>query len=308
MWIALAMVIVAIFMVLKRGEYYISKTDEFNVGVFFKVLARRFAIGFTAALLLTFITDSVVVINAGHRGVVFDSIKGVKPNVLTEGMNFITPFVQSVTVFNVQIQNHESEAAAASKDLQDVKTKVVLNFRPIPDKIFDIYKNVGPDYVAKVVHPAIQEAVKAVAAKYTAEELIIKREDVKTNITNLLRQHISTINLELIETYITDFEFSKEFTASIEQKQVAEQNALKSKRDLDRIKIEAEQKIATARAEAESLRMQKEAITPLMVQLRTVEVQSKAIEKWNGQLPDVMMGGTMPFIDMSKYTNKHQGE
>jgi regulator of protease activity HflC (stomatin/prohibitin superfamily) len=103
----------------------------------------------------------------------------------------------------------------------------------------------------------------------------------------------------VVELSITDFEFSQEFNKAIESKQTAEQNALRAKRDLDRIRVEAEQKIASARAEAEALRLQRQVISPELIQLRQIEAQIKAIEKWDGKLPNVT-GGTVPFIQVDK--------
>jgi len=101
----------------------------------------------------------------------------------------------------------------------------------------------------------------------------------------------------VVELSITDFEFSPEFNRAIESKQTAEQLALKAKRDLDRIRVEAQQKIATAQAEAEALRLQRQAVSPELVRLREVEAQMKAIEKWDGHLPNVT-GGAVPFISV----------
>ena len=105
--------------------------------------------------------------------------------------------------------------------------------------------------------------------------------------------------ITVVELSITDFEFSAEFNKAIESKQTAEQNALRAKRDLDRIKVEAQQKIASAQAEAESLRLQRAVISPELIQLRQIEAQMKAIEKWDGKLPSVT-GGGVPFIQVGK--------
>ena len=98
---------------------------------------------------------------------------------------------------------------------------------------------------------------------------------------------------------MTDFEFSAEFNRAIESKQTAEQNALRAKRDLERIKVEAEQKVTSAKAEAEALRLQRQVISPELIQLRQIEAQIKAIEKWDGKLPNVT-GGAVPFIQVEK--------
>jgi regulator of protease activity HflC (stomatin/prohibitin superfamily) len=147
--------------------------------------------------------------------------------------------------------------------------------------------------------------VKATTARYTAEELIAKREEVKKQIHELLQSQMTPANLELTETYITDFQFSQGFSHAVEAKQIAEQEAFKAKRDLDRIKIEAEQKVATAQAEARALALQREAITANLIELRRIEAQRLAIEKWDGHLPQTMMGGSsMPMVDLSQLNGK----
>jgi len=241
---------------------------------------------------------SVVIVPIGHRGVVFNKIQGLKSLELNEGFNLITPFIETVHLMDVRIQRDDTASTGASKDLQDVKTNVALNIRPQSEFVAEIYQRVGPDYQGRIVSPSVAEAVKSITAKYTAEELITRREEVKGQILEQLRASLKKENIDLVEMYITDFSFSEGFSRAIESKQIAEQQALKAKRDLDRVKIEADQKIAQARAEAESLKMQKEAITPNLIQLRGIEVQSKAIDKWNGVLPNFLMSGGIPFLNM----------
>jgi regulator of protease activity HflC (stomatin/prohibitin superfamily) len=121
---------------------------------------------------------------------------------------------------------------------------------------------------------------------------------VKDAIKNDLAERLDSFSILVDDFSIVNFDFSSEFNRAIEAKQVAEQNALKAKNDLDRIKIEAEQKIAAAQAEAEAIRIQAEAITQ---QGGRDYVQLQAIERWNGQLPAQMIpGATVPFIDLTK--------
>jgi regulator of protease activity HflC (stomatin/prohibitin superfamily) len=301
MWFILAVVFVVVMLVLTRRQWN-PRADEIDIPVLTRKLAKYFTVGLLVAFFMTFLEDAVVIVPAGHRGVIFDRFKGIQSKQLNEGMNFIIPFAQEATIFDVRVQKVEFDATAASKDMQSVRTKVALNYHPIPEEVPNIFKQYGLGYGDKVVHPAVQEAVKAATARYTAEELITKREEVKTQIHEILTRHVGQAHLRLVETYITDFEFSSEFAHAIEAKQIAEQQALKARRDLDRVKIEAEQKVAQARAEAEGLRMQKEAITPQLVELRKIEAQKLAIEKWDGKLPNVMMGQSTPFVNVSDLT------
>ncbi|MDD4357450.1 MAG: prohibitin family protein, partial [Smithellaceae bacterium] len=197
------------------------------------------------------------------------------------------------------VQKITTKTEAASRDLQVVQTTMVLNYNLEPSKAGSMYSNIGLNYNERVIDPAVKESFKAAAARYTAEELISKREALKTEVRNFLRDRLQGFGVVVVELSITDFEFSQEFNKAIESKQTAEQNALRAKRDLDRIRVEAEQKIASAKAEAESLRLQRQVISPELIQLRQIEAQIKAIEKWDGKLPNVT-GGTVPFIQVDK--------
>jgi len=240
------------------------------------------------------------VVPAGHRGVVTLFGK-VDPAPLDEGLHLVNP-LSNVVKIDVRVARADSEGEAASRDLQIVHTAITLNYRINPALVARLYQEVGPGFEQKVIEPAVQEAFKAVTAKYTAEELITKREDVRHNIRLLLSEKINAraVNaLALDEVSITNFRFSQQFSQAIESKQEAEQLALKAQRDLERIQIEAKQRVAQAEAEAAALRVQKQEITPDLIKLREIDAQIKAIEKWNGVLPQTMAGGAMPFLGLA---------
>jgi len=241
--------------------------------------------------------NSFVIVEAGHRGVILQ-LGAVQNNVLEEGIHFKIPFIQEVIQTDVRVQKAQSDQTAASKDLQVVTTTVAVNFHLNPLTVNKLYQNVGLEYKDRIVDPAIGEALKAVTAQYTAEELISKRPEVSAKVKELLSQKLATYYMQLDEINITEFKFSQEYNNAIEQKQIAEQQALKAQLDLQRIEIEAKQKIEQAKAEAESLRLQKQEVTPELVELRKIEAQLKAIEKWDGRLPNVT-GGAVPFIEVN---------
>jgi regulator of protease activity HflC (stomatin/prohibitin superfamily) len=236
-----------------------------------------------------------VQIGPGERGVVLN-FGAVQDTVLDEGLHFRVPIMQTVVQMDVKVQKSESEAAAASSDLQDVSSTVALNFHIIPDKANVVYQTIGKTYKERIIDPAVQEVVKAVTAKYTAEELITKRPAVSDAMKASLMDRLLVNNIAVDAFSIVGFSFSKGFMEAIEAKQTAEQLALKAKRDLDRIKIEAQQKITAAQAEAESLRVQRANISSDLIELRRVEANLRAIEKWNGILPQVTGSGAVPFI------------
>jgi regulator of protease activity HflC (stomatin/prohibitin superfamily) len=236
-----------------------------------------------------------VQIGPGERGVVLN-FGAVQNRVLDEGLHVRIPIMQTVVHMDVKVQKSESEAAAASSDLQDVSSKVALNFHIIPDKANVVYQTIGKTYKERIIDPAVQEVVKAVTAKYTAEELITKRPAVSDAMKAALTERLLINNIAVDAFSIVGFSFSKGFMEAIEAKQTAEQLALKARRDLERIKIEAQQKITAAQAEAESLRVQRANISADLIELRRVEANLRAIEKWNGILPQVTGSGAVPFI------------
>ena len=245
-------------------------------------------IGLVVAVIILF--NSFEVIGAGERGVVFSKFGGVQQGVRGEGLQFKIPFVHTIIPIDVRIHKSETEASASSKDLQTVHSRIALNYHIAPDEAAQIYQEVGTLYKERLIDPSVQEAVKAATAQFTAEELITRRAEVSVMIKEMLAERLVPRNIVVDEFNIVDFNFSTVFNEAIEAKQTAEQEALKAQRDLERIKIEAEQTITAASAEAESQRLQRETITEMMLQLR-------AIEKWDGVLPQVT-GSSVPFIDL----------
>jgi regulator of protease activity HflC (stomatin/prohibitin superfamily) len=208
--------------------------------------------------------------------------------------------MQEVVLMDVKVQKVETDAAAASADLQDVSSRVALNYHIVPDKANMVYQKIGINFRERIIDPAILEVVKAVTAKYSAEELITKRPAVSEAMRVTLMERLIENNIAVDAFSIVIFSFSKVFTEAIEAKQTAEQLALKARRDLDRIKIEAEQKITAAKAEAESLRLQKANISPDLLELRKIEANMKAIDKWDGVMPQVTGSGAMPLIGLGE--------
>lgn len=259
-------------------------------------------IGIIALIALIALVNSYTVVEAGSRAVV--KTFGEVTDVFDEGLHFRAPFITSVTVVDVKTQRLASSSTAASRDLQFVTTQVVLNYSPDPTRVGDLVREIGTDYEQKIIDPAIQESVKAATAQFTAEQLITQRPLVSASIRDVLVERLGSRNIRVEEVSITDFNFSDEFSRAIEAKQVAEQDVLRAERELERAQIEAQQQVAqaeaqatarlrVAQAEAESLRLQREVISPALLQLRF-------IEKWNGVLPRLTAGdgGLIPLINI----------
>lgn len=223
-------------------------------------------------------------IPAGHTGVV-TQFGAVSDQVLTEGLHFTVPYITQVVKIDNRVLKTEVSSSSASKDLQTVSSTIALNYRVKNEASAQLYKNVGVNYESVIVNPAIQECVKAVTAKFTAEELITNRQMVGDQMRELLQEKIGPYGLQIEVFNIISFDFSEEFNAAIEAKQTAQQNALKAEQDLSRIKIEAEQQIEQARAEAESYKLRSQELTDEMIRM-------EAINKWDGRLPYVVSDGS----------------
>lgn len=241
---------------------------------------------------------SFTIVPPGHKGVVM-TLGAVNQNVMHEGFNLKIPFIQNVVHIDGRVQKTETAASAASKDLQTVSSKIAINYRVVAASSAKLYQNIGLGYNERVIAPAVQEAVKAVTARFTAEELITKRQEVSIQIQEVLNEKLRDYYINVDRLNITSFDFSEEFNKAIESKQTAEQLALKAQRDLERIEIEGRQKIIQAKAEAESLRLQKQEVSKELIELRKIEANIKAIEKWNGVLPKVT-GGSTPLIGLDE--------
>lgn len=254
-----------------------------------------------AVAVLVVALNSFTSVEAGHSGVVLTFGK-VSESVLSEGLHVKIPFIQQIIQIDNRVLKAEVDCSSASKDLQTVSSTIALNYRVRNEASAKIYKEVGLSYENVIINPAIQECVKAVTAKYTAEQLITERQIISDQMKELLNEKISSYGLELEIFNIISFEFTAEYNAAIEAKQTAQQNALKAEQDLQRIKVEAEQTVAQAEAEAEAYRLKSEQITPQMIAM-------EYIDKWDGKLPAVAGGDSSSMlIDISEIIKEMEAE
>lgn len=246
---------------------------------------------FFAFLLL--ITTSCAIVGPGERGVRI-SLGSVSTEVKEPGAYLWIPMILGMAKVNVQIQKSEIEASAASSDMQEVKTHVAVNWSLSPEKTVQTYKTIGDedDVLQRIISPAVNEAFKAAIAKHTANDILAKRLILKQEIDALLMARLANYGVTLNDVSIVNLTFSSEFTKAIEQKQIAEQEAEQAKYHALKAIEDAKAAVNQARGQAESQRLVKETITPALL-------QKLAIEKWNGEFPQVMGQGSVPFINMS---------
>ena len=239
----------------------------------------KIAVGVVIALAVVILgSASITIVPAGHKGVLMN-MGAVSHDIKDEGLNFVLPFVQQVKMVDVRMKKFESQDnSSASKDLQTITSTIAVNYRVDSSAVDKLYQNLGANYEATIISPAISESIKAVTAQYTAEELIVKREEVSAKMKEFLQQKLNDKYIVVDSFNVVNFEFSEAFNKAIEEKQIAEQNALKAKYDLDRVKTEVEQEIAKAQGEAEAMKLKNQQVTDAMIAL-------EFIAKWDGKMP-----------------------
>lgn len=250
-------------------------------------------------LILITIFASITTVPTGYVGVK-TRFGQVQNTVINEGLNVKMPFVEKIVKIDCRTKKVEVISSSASKDLQDVNIKIVVNYSVNKDSANKLYQEVGIDYEQILVQPSILESIKTVTAQYTAEELITKRQEVSNLMQNTLKEKLNLKGFNIVDLSITDLNFSEAYNQAIEDKQVAQQNAQKAEYELEKAKKENEIKIENAKAEAEVMRQQNEQITEQTLKLKELENQAKLIEKWNGQLPTTVLGDNIPMINIDK--------
>jgi regulator of protease activity HflC (stomatin/prohibitin superfamily) len=253
--------------------------------------------GFVIAVLVV-LAGTMGIVGAGQRGVLlrFGAVTGT---IKEEGLYFKVPFAEEVALMSTQIQKYTARVGSSSKDLQVVTTEVTLNYQLKASSVGETYRNMRQDYESRVIQPYIQEAVKSTTANYDAEQLITKRPQVKDELQQLMTERLDPLGIGVVQLSITDFQFSSTFQDSIEAKVKAVQQALEAENALRRVEFESQQAIVKATAEAKGLELQKAQITTELLELRRIEVQGRAVEKWNGVMPTVVTsGGPVPMLDV----------
>lgn len=247
---------------------------------------------FIGVIILIGLVNPFVVVGAGERGVVMN-FGSVQNNVLGEGMHFRIPFMQSIRKVNVRVQKQDVQSGSASKDLQDVVMDVVVNYHIDPARVNTVYQNIGDneDVVDRIINPNTSEVVKASTAQFTAEEIIQKRQELKVQIDKGLAERLNEYGVILDDVSLVNIDFSNEFNAAIEAKQVAEQNAKRAEFTALQAEKDAEAAVNKAKGEAEAQRLQQQTLSPALL-------QKLWIEKWKGDVPQVVTDGNNLFFQI----------
>ena len=242
-------------------------------------------------ILIAFITffNSFKTIPTGFIGVK-TRFGQVQDTMLNEGLNLKIPFIEKIVLMDCRTQKTEYTMEASSKDLQKISNfRIAINYNITSETANKLYRSVGVDYKSIIVEPAIQEAMKATVANYTAEELITKRNEVSEYALNKLSPKLQENGITLTSLNILDLAFSEEFDTAVEQKQIVEQETQKAQYELEKARVENQKKIENAQADAEVMAAQNAQITDNYLRLKEIENQKAMIEKWQGTLPNTVL-------------------
>jgi len=244
--------------------------------------------GFVLVLALVVFALSFRPVGAGEVGVV-RRFGQIQTYVLTEGPNFVAPFLDSVYRESIRVRISNLESTAASRDLQDVKMTFAVNYQIDHNAVIDLHRGVGADFENVILGPAIQESVTASTAAFSAEEIITRRTELSEKIVEELSSRVNSFGIRVIALNIIDVRFSAEFEQAIEDRNVAEQRVRQAEQELARAEVNARQLIVEAQAEADSMAILNQEITAELL-------QRLWIETWNGVMPQVVGNDGTSFL------------
>lgn len=248
---------------------------------------------------------TLVVVQTGHRGVTFSQWSGISHVERDEGMSLQLPFFlpligQNTTNVSVQEQLFEIELPQQTKDLQEVKVPVGVNFVVDPDRAAELYQDVGSTdrFGMVVIKPAVEQIVKAEVGLILAEDFAAARNqlaiDVGTALTPRLAEHGVTLTFLSIE----DAVFQPEFITAVQNKVVAEQEAQRQFNLVAAAKSQADQAINLAEGEKQSAILvaegEKQAIEEIAAALGFTPAEYLEWvlwTTWTGAWPDTVVGG-----------------
>lgn len=260
--------------------------DEFKGGLI--------AAGLVAVSVLFILCNPISIVGVGERGVKVTMGK-ISPQSYSEGVHFVTPFISKIHTMDVKTQKSNIKTQVYTKDIQQAIISYVVNYNLQADNAYKMYREVGKNYQDIVLTPVVEATLKDVIGKWNAQDLVANRERATKEILSKLQEHLVDNYIVVTDFQITAINYSDVFEKAIESKVTAEQEALKAKNKTVQIQEEAKQKVISAEAEAKSMAIRANALSQ-----NKALVEYEAVKKWDGKLPDYIMGNSVPFISLKK--------
>ena len=238
--------------------------------------------------------NPIAIVGVGERGVKV-TLGRVSPRSYQEVVHFVTPFISKIKVMDVKTQKINISTEVYTKDIQQAKISYVINYNLMPQYAHQMYREVGMNYVENILMPVVEGNIKDVIGRWNAQDLVANRSNATNDILQKLQYQLKNRYINLTGFQIIDINYSDVFEKAIESKVTAEQEALKAKNKTVQVQEEARQKLISAQAEAESMKIRANALTQ-----NKALVEYEAVQKWDGKMPEYMLGNSMPFINISK--------
>jgi regulator of protease activity HflC (stomatin/prohibitin superfamily) len=240
-------------------------------------------LGFLA--LLTF-WSSLTVIPVGYRGVVFHLIRGIQPETLGEGIHFRPPVLHRITAYDVrshvyQVRSRPEPLRRGLSQPQDhmlwtptadglkVGLDLSVRYRLDPMRLPELHRNVGPEFVEKVVHPVAWNVTRLVASEYSLLDVYGKRRhEIQQQAFDRARALLARDGLICEALLLQDVTYTKEFEKTLVAKMIAEQKVRESAYEVEQAELRAQAQVIEAHGEAQALAIVNDAIHshPLLLQ------------------------------------------
>lgn len=254
-----------------------------------KKLTSWIVLGVLAIILFS---SSFYTIKSTERGIL-STFGRISENTIEDGLHMKIPFIQSVKKINIQQKKFDGHENSYTRDVQTSEVDYTINYDLVRENVNQLYRNVGMDYHNRIVVPFVRSAMKEAFGNFAATEIVENRDAVRREIENTLRRTLDSNYFRNIQFQLVDIDFDDQFENAIKEKQVAEQEALKAKNVTIQIEEKAKQTKIAAEAEAEAMRIKANAL-----ERNPKLVSYEAVQKWDGKLPQYMLGNSVPFIDL----------
>src|SRR5262252_7350992 len=235
----------------------------------------------------------IKVVDTGHRGIETRFGQVVSES-LPEGLYFFNPFTTQMVEMDTRVQRQDGETDTYTRDVQQAAIKYTLNYRLQQNAAHIVYRDIGREWEQRLIPQVVLGTLKEVVGKWDAVDLISNRDKAGQTAFEAIRANLAERNVEVSRFEITDIAYTHEFENSVEQKVIAQQKAIEEQNRTKQIEEQARQKVLSAEAEAKSIQIRAQAL-----EQNAKLVEWEAVQKWNGVLPQYMMGSATPFINLS---------